>query len=366
MADFDFEGNTLSSFEVENEHTEIPVYPETLQSMATFIRNKGGKVRFDEYMQESLFGQGGFYAERVKFGTKGHFKTEALKPEFAGLLADYLESKGLISRDFVEIGGGDGTFKRNFLQCANGINYISVDASPKLAELQKEIDGKETVRASATELPFAPNSLEGTVFANELLDALPCRVFEIAVRDNGKIELAREANVSVNSDNNSLKFELGIVERDMFVDEYEEFLNEHGRRVNSGEIVSVSPHFRSVLAELNKVLREGSIMLIDYGFSEDYVTMKKDKEEQPYFWGPLEVEGVEKILERPYETDITYSIDFKFLVWLAKKINPGLKVSYSPQHHFFMDVMKNSKKTYDARWTNARRSEKFAVLELEK
>ncbi len=354
--------------EAKEQRDHLPVYPETLQKMVVFVRNNGGRVRFDRYMNESLFGEEGFYSNRVKIAFGGDFATNALDSQFAELISDHVTALGSSGNTFIEIGGGDGTFKRNFLGLNPEVNYVSVEASPKLAALQQSVDGKSTIRSSVTSLPFPTSSVEGTIFGNELLDALPCRVFKLYTQDDGRIEVVSEGVVTTSSDNESLKLNFEDIEKDEFVIEYEEFLNAYGRQVEQqGEVVSVSPHFRKLLTELDRVLNKGMIVLIDYGFHENYVTMMgKDNQELPYFKGQRGIYGIDKILERPYETDITYAIDFKYLKWLAKRVNPKTIVSFRPQHYLFREVRSKSGKEYNDKWMQPIPNVRFGVLEIGK
>ena len=85
--------------------------------------------------------------------------------------------------DFLEVGGGTGTFKRSFLEQAGKvrqeINYISLDFSPLMLKQQMPELGMN-VRADALKrLPLADGSVNGIIFLNELFDALPFKVLRV-------------------------------------------------------------------------------------------------------------------------------------------------------------------------------------------
>jgi len=326
------------------EQKEPPTYPETLELMKDFISNEGGEVRFDQYMQEHLFAKDkGFYSDRVdiqKFA--GDFSTDALNPDFAKFISLYLQDNGHSDERFIELAGGDGTFKRNLLELMPSLQYLSIDLSPRLVAMQKNRESesnKDTILADALRLPLEDESVEGVIFANELLDALPCRVFKTQKSPDGRLVVAEEGVVS--SDGQDLEFGFKPVEKDEFVEEYEEFLNSNNGATRQEGIASVSPEFKTLMEELNSVLKSGEIILFDYGFDSRYITMKRDENELPYFIHNYEEDSVENILAKPYETDITYNADFDFLKWLTNKANGDLEVNVDPQHHLFRKILED-------------------------
>ena len=314
---------------------KLPQYPETLKLMGDFIREYGGSARFDAYMSEHLFGKGGFYSDRARIREKGDsdFTTDATKPEFAEFVSHCLIADPSVGKDFLEIGGGSGVFKKSYLNLHPDARYLSADMSPRLAALQRNAEGsdenKGTMMASGFNLPLADRSIDGTIFNNELLDALPCRTFRVK-EENGKVSIAEEAYVVADGDN--LNFEYKPVERDEFVNEYEEFLSEiqPTRKMKDGEVISASSAFKPLFQELTRVLDKGKIVMIDYGFDDESQTdyQYRFPQEKPYVGRDVE-NGIDRILERPYETDVTFEIDFPFCRWLLSKI-PDLEVKSEP------------------------------------
>lgn len=331
-----------------------------LESMLDFISVKGGSVRFDYYMQEHILGQNGFYSKRADIGNNGHFTTKALNPAFAHLIYLMLKEQGIADKDFLEIGGGNGSFKRNYLQYSPLINYISVDASSKLASEQEEIGGISIV-ANVTSLPLPTASIDGVVFSNELMDELPCRVFKVKNR-YGKVEIVEEGFVT--SEGSELKFEYKEAERDEFLETYESFLNEQRPEIADGTVVSVSPMTEAAISEMARVLQRGKIVIIDYGYwNKADLRFERKQQELPFFRKNKGFHFIDEILESPYETDLTHNIDFDFIRGVAEK--KGLSVN-NPQYQniVFRRVMIKTG-TFGQDYERLLYSGNFAILELE-
>lgn len=286
-----------------------------LERMLDFISSKGGIVRFDEYMQEHILGENGFYSSVVEIGENGHFETKSLKPGFANLIFLWLKDQGVINQDFIEIGGGNGVFKKNYMGRASNTNYISIDASPKLVGLQNGVNGK-SILGDAAALPLK-DGVEGVVFSNELMDELPCRVFYIH-NYHGPPEVVSEGFVGIKK--GKLKFRLEEVERDLFVETYEQFLKEDRPDIQNGSIVSVSPLNGQVISDMLRVLNKGKVVIIDYGyFNGSNLNLERNQKEYPYYRDDGGYISVNKILRYPYQVDLTHRVDFDFLRWIAEK-----------------------------------------------
>ncbi len=300
-----------------------------LENMVRFVSDNGSRVRFDQYMQEHLYGEKGYYWKRVEIGPGGDFGTEAMRPDFAHLIFLYLQQQGLSGKDFLEFGGGTGAFKMNYLRCSPETNYISVDISKKLASMQAQGGGRVII-GDASALSLESDSIDGVVFSNELIDVLPCRVFRLT-KENGKIRINEEGYVRTNG--NRLYFEFADAERDDFLITYESFLNQGIHRIQDGDIISVAPKSVDVVRESIRVTRLGKIMFVDYGFGEP-IGHQRRPEELPHIMRRPKYDDsgdIDKILANPYSTDITYSVDFEFLKWIAKQVDPNAKVNYKDQ-----------------------------------
>lgn len=147
--------------------------------VARAIAAAGGALRFDEFLDVALYGPSGFYTSGGGAGRRGDFLTSPeTGPLFGVLVARMLDEwwvrLGEPSRfRMVEVGAGRGTLARAVLaarpRCSGALQYVAVERSPALRE--QHPPGIESV----ADLPADP--APGIVFANELLDNLPFRLF---------------------------------------------------------------------------------------------------------------------------------------------------------------------------------------------
>ena len=299
-----------------------------LEIMIRFLAGNSGVVRFDRYMQEHLYGQDGYYIKNARIGS-GDFGTESFRSAFAHLVFLDLQQQGLDGKDFLELGGGTGVFKGNYLRHSPKTNYISADISEKFASMQAQVNCNAII-SDAAALGLQSGSIDGIIFSNELIDALPCRVFRLT-RENGRIRINEEAYIRTNGD--ALSFEFADAERDDFLETYEMFLNQGAHTVHDGDVISVAPKSIDVIREAMRVLKSGKIIFIDYGFGQR-IGCEKTSQELPHIMKRDDYDDssdIDKILANPYSTDINHSVDFEFLKWVAGQVSHGTKADYRPQ-----------------------------------
>lgn len=151
-----------------------------------------GSIGFDRYMQQALYAPGlGYYVGGMqKFGPGGDFVTA---PEISSLYGasiarqcqQVLASHG---GSILEFGAGSGRLALSILQTLAHAGrlpdrYFILELSPELRQRQAEtLAALEPGPRSCVEWLTAPPArpLVGVVIANEILDALPVKVFKIA------------------------------------------------------------------------------------------------------------------------------------------------------------------------------------------
>lgn len=158
------------------------------------IDDAGGLLRFDKFVDIALYGAHGFYRASGRAGRRGDFLTSPeVGPLFGAVLSRALDSwwRELGRPDpfvVVDAGAGPGTLARSVLaarpECSAAMRYVAVETSP--AQRLMHPTGVE----SRAEMPT--ERFTGVIFANELLDNLPFRLF---VFDDGW----REAHVAHDS-----------------------------------------------------------------------------------------------------------------------------------------------------------------------
>jgi SAM-dependent MidA family methyltransferase len=153
----------------------------------------GGWLDFARYMALALYAPGlGYYsAGAAKFGPAGDFVTAPEVSElFAQVLADAFPPlfAAAGARRVLELGPGTGRFAGTLLRELDAAGeapaeYLLLEVGADLRARQpaqvRELAGAAAARARW--LDALPPRLDGVVFANEVLDALPCERF--VVRD---------------------------------------------------------------------------------------------------------------------------------------------------------------------------------------
>lgn len=131
-----------------------------------------GPIGFDAWVEACLYDPAdGFYARGARLGREGAFSTApTLHPAFAAAVAAEAADAGV--ERVLEVGPGDGALAEALV--ARGLEVVLLERADGMRRLQRErLGGRVTWIASAAEV--AP--LTGLVVANEVLDALPFRLF---------------------------------------------------------------------------------------------------------------------------------------------------------------------------------------------
>ncbi len=153
----------------------------------------GGWLPFDRYMERVLYAPGlGYYSGGArKFGLRGDDGSDfvtapELSPLFAATLArplaEALQASG--TRELMEFGAGTGKLAAGVLNALEALgaefdSYSIVDLSGELRERQRETieAAVPALAAKVRWLDALPERFEGVVIGNEVLDAMPVRLF---------------------------------------------------------------------------------------------------------------------------------------------------------------------------------------------
>ncbi|MCO4876030.1 SAM-dependent methyltransferase [Paraburkholderia caribensis] len=157
------------------------------------IDANGGWMPFDRYMERALYAPGlGYYSGgAIKFGRRAEDGSDfvtapELSPLFAQTLArpiaQALDMSG--TRHVMEFGAGTGKLAAGLLNALDELGtqfdtYSIVDLSGELRERQREtIEAQAPGMADRVRwLDALPEKFEGVVVGNEVLDAMPVRLF---------------------------------------------------------------------------------------------------------------------------------------------------------------------------------------------
>lgn len=154
-----------------------------LACLKRLIEDGGGRIRFDRWMRAALFDPvAGYYAASIG-GIGDDFTTW---PELDGALAAsvaawWREVSPRTGRALVEVGAGNGRLALDVLKRCPwwaGPSLRIVEVSPALELRQRALLGRRARWAAS--VPEALDGGCGAIYANELIDAFPCRVFRLA------------------------------------------------------------------------------------------------------------------------------------------------------------------------------------------
>lgn len=133
-----------------------------------------GPITFAEFMDEALYGDGGYYTRPRRISPDGdYFTSPSSHPAFGGLIAVQLRNFWeLLGQpdvfDAVELGSGDGTLARDVVDYARLLGGGFSEAL-RYTEFDR----------STSDPVGLPAGITGCVLSNELLDAFPVHRFVI-------------------------------------------------------------------------------------------------------------------------------------------------------------------------------------------
>jgi SAM-dependent MidA family methyltransferase len=236
---------------------------ELTRHIGAAIAAAGGWLPFSRFMELALYAPGlGYYTGgSVKFGASGDFITAPeISPLFARTVATQIEQIMRASQPAVfEAGAGSGALAAELLielerrGCAPE-RYAILDLSGELISRQRETLAQRAphLLARVEWLSRLPETWDGAVIGNELLDALPVELLEW--RDEGIFQRGVVGDATGN-------FAWGARPAQGFL-------------LEAAEAIAVTPPFRSEIgvagsawvAEWGRRLGQGALLLFDYGF----------------------------------------------------------------------------------------------------
>ena len=241
------------------------------------IADNGGKITFDRFMELALYTPGlGYYAtEKPIFGDQGDFITAPeLTPLFSRCLAK--QAKQVLNAidgggDVMEFGAGSGTMACDILMELEKLDclpnrYLISEISPALRQRQRT-----RINTYAPHLvdrvswvDELPESFTGVVFGNELLDALTTH--RVLFDKNGD-----HKEVYVNFEDSKLSWTAGKPSSDLLSAQIDKVYKANQLNIDTCDHYESEINIASIgwIESLSKMLTQGVIILIDYGFSEE-------------------------------------------------------------------------------------------------
>jgi SAM-dependent MidA family methyltransferase len=282
-----------------------------------------GPMTVAEFIEHALYNpRYGYYTRGPDIGPRGDFVTSPeASPAFGRLLAKHVEEvDALLERpqhfDIIECGPGKGTLARDLLdelsvssaELYSRVRYWLVEVSPVLVQGQRNalLPAHADIVQWHTSLKELPPEMQGTVIANELIDAFPVHVLENRAGD------ILEEFVSVNSEG-----DLSLVLLPVSDTGLQAFLDDEAIVLLPGERIEVNLLAEKWLGELYAVLNRGVTLLIDYGDEAPsrYSPARRQGTLLSYYAGGV----TESILSHPGKQDITALVDFTALQNAARR-----------------------------------------------
>lgn len=283
----------------------------------------------------------GYYARAAqRSGRAGDFFTSVdVGPMFGELLAvqlaemaDILKSEGSEPSDFrlptsdfdlVEAGAGNGRLSADILRAANRhhpafygrVRLHLVETSPAAREGQRAtLD--EVADRLASSSPALPDSFEGALLANELLDAMP--VHQVVMREDGLRE------VYVDAVQRPPGHDPGACETSTLVTHegppstpaLAAYLGRLGVTLEPGWRAEINLRAVEWVREAARALRRGFLIFVDYGhdarelYSATHAGGTLTTFARHTMAGPDPSTAAPPWLQRPGEQDITAHVDF--------------------------------------------------------
>jgi len=252
---------------------------QTLRDLIGERIRANGPISVAEYMRLALYHPSlGYYARAVRrTGRAGDFLTSVdVGPVFGELLArqfaemwQILDSRPQAPHsappgfDLVEAAAGNGRLARDILDAAARhharfyervrLSLVEVGSAARAGQAATLGPHASRLARSAATLPDA---VEGAIFANELLDALP--VHTVVMRGNGLREVFIDQEGSAGA----------FVEREMppSTPDLVTHLERAGACLEPGWRADVSLEAPAWIAEAARALRRGFLVVIDYGY----------------------------------------------------------------------------------------------------
>ncbi len=300
-----------------------------------------GPIPFDEFMHMALYyPELGYYMRKdIKIGREGDFFTASHLGKVFGIIL----TKALLkiwqkmgcpdNFSITEIGPGMGYLAQDILEEIEArdffsdikFKYILIEINPELRKIQKQRLNKYTDKIIWQDSINKINSLTGVVIVNEILDALPVRVFQI--KNNKTFE------VYVYVDEKENLTETLLPARDDTIAYLEEFAPQVFEF--EGYRSEINLAIRDFIKQLASVLNRGYVIFFDYGYDrEEYFSPQRTR-------GTLLCYYRHTINENPYvnigQQDITSHVNFSAIEQWAKEVGFNVE-KYTSQSKFLISI----------------------------
>lgn len=277
------------------------------------MEGNGGCIPFDRYMELALYAPGlGYYSNGLrKFGEAGDFVTAPeISPLFGGCIAGQcLEVMDQIGEcDILEFGAGSGRLAADILTGLDRLGhlprrYCILELSAALRQRQQALLEQELPHLAGRVqwLDGLPERFSGVLIANEVIDAMPVQRFRLSEQSVQEQFLRW--------DGDRLQFLWDEPQTQGLAQAVERLRAHHG--LPPGYESEINLRARAWIGELASCLRQGLVLLIDYGYSgREFYHPQRDR-------GTLICHYRHRVHDDPFILpglqDITANVDFTAL-----------------------------------------------------
>jgi len=324
------------------------------------IRERG-PLTVAAFMDLALYDPGfGYYARAAqRSGRAGDFFTSVdVGPLFGQLLEIQLEEMtrmlnsgfGIQHADLVEAGAGNGRLSADILRAARRrdpgfyesirLHLVEASAEARRAQAGTLGDVAERLASSGASLP---DSFEGVLIANELLDALP--VHQVVMREGGLREVYVSHQSQSRSETASTEHSrLTTVEGELSTPALSDYLARLGVSLEPGWRAEINLRAVDWIRGAAQRLRRGFIILIDYGhdarelYSATHSTGTLTTFVKHRSGGPEGSAAAPPWLQQPGEQDLTAHVDFTS-VRAAAEAEGMTAIGFLDQTYFLMGLL---------------------------
>ncbi len=316
-----------------------------------------GPLTVAAFMDLALYdSEFGYYARAAqRSGRSGDFFTSVdVGPLFGELLEVQLAEMSrilnsefqILNSDLVEAGAGNGRLSADILRAAKrrhpafyeSIHLHLVEASVEARRAQTATLGDVAERLGSSG-PALPDSFEGVLIANELLDALP--VHQVVMREEG----LREVYVTTNHEPRTANHErLVTIEGPPSTPALADYLDRLGVVLEPGWRVEINLRAVDWIRDAARRLRRGFIVLIDYGhdardlYSPAHATGTLMTFAKHRSGGPEASADVPAWLQHPGDQDLTAHVDFTS-VCAAAEAEGMIAIGFLDQTYFLIGLL---------------------------
>jgi SAM-dependent MidA family methyltransferase len=262
--------------------------------IAARVAAGGGWLPFDEFMAEALYAPGlGYYSGGRRIfglgpaGGSDFVTAPELSPFFARALAVQVR-EALTASDCEQVwefGAGSGALAEQLLEALDaddadddGVLRVQVDYT--IVELSAELRARQQERLARFAprvrwLDAWPDSMDGVVVGNEVLDAMPVKLLHRAAgrwHERGVVDLADPATAARTTDpaaDGGRRFAFADLDAPFALEgETQAAAALMDGFFVDGSVTEIHPIAESFVASLADRLRRGVAFLVDYGFPE--------------------------------------------------------------------------------------------------